>query len=315
MSALPQRQRSLSMPPSVLIIVLCHNGVELTLACLESLNNVQYPRFDVLAVDNASTDDTPLMVHQRFPHVNVIETSANLGYAAGNNLGLRHALDNGYDYALLLNNDTEVAQDFLHKLVETCESDQQIGVAGPKIYLHERPNVIYTAGGAINWHAGTTETIGIGVEDRGQFDTRQDVDFINGCAFMARCEAIRQTGLIDVRFGMYFEEVEWCVRIARAGWRLVYAPASVVWHKIKLERHDQSPRVTYYMARNRLLFLRLTGAPPSAWMNALVRQDLRTWLSWTLRPKWRNRAPQRGAMTQAYRDYLRGRFGMVQVGG
>ena len=101
------------MSPRVLVIVLCHNGVELTLACLESLRRVEYERADVLIVDNASTDGTPEAVRTRFPEVTVVEAGANLGFAAGNNVGLRYALDHGYDYALLLNNDTEVAPDFL----------------------------------------------------------------------------------------------------------------------------------------------------------------------------------------------------------
>jgi GT2 family glycosyltransferase len=118
--------------------------------------------------------------------------------------------------------------------------------------------------------------------------------------------------LIDARFGMYFEETEWCVRIARAGWRLTYVPSSIVLHKIQLDRHDQSPKVTYYMARNRLLFLRLTGAPSSAWLNAMVVQDLRTWLSWRIKPKWRGRSAQRVAIQRGWRDFLRGRFGMIE---
>jgi hypothetical protein len=299
--------------PSVLIVVLCYNGVELTLDCLTSLRKLDYAHTHVLVVDNASSDDTSTLVRQRFPEVTVIETGRNLGYAEGNNTGLRYALEHGFDYALLLNNDTEVAPDFVGRLVDACEADPKIGASGPKIYLHDRPGVLYTAGGAIHWWDGTTETIGLGEEDLGQHDARRDVDFINGCAMLVRRAAIEQAGLIDPRFGMYFEETEWCVRIIRAGWRLVYEPAAVVWHKIKLDKHDASPRVTYYMARNRLLFLRLTHAPARVWFKAAITQDLRTWLSWRVKSKWRSRAAQRDAMRRGWRDFLHGRFGMAEM--
>jgi GT2 family glycosyltransferase len=301
------------MTPRVLIVVLTYNGAELTLACLASLAKLDRPGADVIVVDNASTDNTAARVSEGYPSVVLIETGSNLGYAGGNNFGLRYAWAHGYDYALLLNNDTEVAPDFVTHLVDVCEREPDIGAAGPKITLFDRPNIIYTAGGSIDWRNGTTETVGLGEEDRGQYDALRDVDFVNGCAILVRRVAVEQAGLIDARFGMYFEETEWCVRIARAGWRLTYVPTSVVRHKIQLERHDLSPRVTYYMARNRLLFLRLTRAPLGAWLNAMVAQDLRTWLSWRIRPKWRGRQAQRIAIQHGWRDFFRGRFGMAET--
>ena len=131
------------MTPSVLIIVLCYNGVELTLACLESLQRLDYERADVLVVDNASSDGTPTIVRSRFPGVEMVEAGTNLGYAAGNNVGLSLMLDRGYDYGLLLNNDAEVAPDFLSGLVTACEQDSTIGVAGPKIYYRDHPQTIW----------------------------------------------------------------------------------------------------------------------------------------------------------------------------
>jgi GT2 family glycosyltransferase len=113
---------------------------------------------------------------------------------------------------------------------------------------------------------------------------------------------------------MYYEEVEWCVRIARRGWRIVYAPGGRLWHKIRPGAQDQSPRITYYMTRNRLLFLRLTHAPLRAWLHAVFLQDLRTWLSWRVRRRWHGRALQRTALCSAWRDFVRSRFGMVTWG-
>jgi len=300
------------MSPRVLVIVLCYNGVELTLACLGSLRQQEYEQADILVVDNASQDNTPASVQARFPQVQVIETGANLGFAAGNNIGLRYALDHGYDYAMLLNNDTEVAPDMLSVLIAAGMQDPTTGALGPKIYYHDRPQTLWSAGGIIDWRRGGWSLMrGIDSVDTGQFDTLADVDFVTGCALLVRRSTIERVGMLDERFGMYYEETEWCVRVARAGWRIVCVPGARLWHKIHTDSQDRSPRITYYMARNRLLFLRLTHAPLSTWLYAALFQDLRTWFSWALKPRWRWRAAQRAAMTHAWRDFARNRFGMV----
>jgi GT2 family glycosyltransferase len=301
------------MMPRVLIIVLCYNGAELTLACLEALRRQEYGRADVLVVDNASRDGTPALVRSRFPEVALIETGANLGFAAGNNVGLRYALEHGYDYALLLNNDTEVAPDFLSLLVRAAEADSAIGVVGPTIYYFDRPDIIWSAGGTIDWWRGNSAMRGNGAVDRGQYGTPGDVDFVSGCALLCRCAVLERAGLLDERFFMYYEEAEWCVRAARAGFRIVHVPAAHVLHKIPLDARADQPYVAYYMTRNRLLFLRATGAATLAWLHALLIQDLRTCLSLSLRPKWRAKRPHRDAMLRAWGDFLRRRFGRCEL--
>ncbi len=300
------------VPPRVLVIVLCYNGVALTLACLSSLGRLDYPYADLLVVDNGSSDDTPALVRAQFPKATVLEMGVNLGYAAGNNVGLRYALAHGYDYALLLNNDTEVAPNLVDALLAACAADPSIGVAGPKICYADRPQTLWSAGGAIDWQRGVGRMRGLDAVDGRSFEQQADVDFVTGCALLVRREVLERVGLIDERFGMYFEEVEWCVRIGRAGWRIVYVPAGRVWHKIVPAQQEQSPRITYYMARNRLLFLRLTRAPLRAWLHAALLQDLRTWLSWRIRRRWRGRAAQRAALGRAWRDFFLARFGMAE---
>jgi GT2 family glycosyltransferase len=297
------------MPPSVLIILLCYNGVDLTRACLASLRRVDYDRRDILVVDNASRDRTVAAVRAEFPDVGVVETGANLGFAAGNNVGLRRALGCDYDYALLLNNDTEVAPDFLQMLVEAGEADPSIGVLGPTIYYHQRPDTIWSAGGIIDRRRGRSVMRGLGECDPGQYRAVSEVDFVTGCALLCKRPVLEQVGLLDERFFMYYEEAEWCVRARRAGFRIVHVPAARVLHKIPLDARADQPYVSYYMTRNRLLFLRASGAPWGAWLHAAVVQDLRTCLSLSLRPKWRDRRQQRDAMIRAWNDFLRRRFG------
>lgn len=296
----------------VLVVILCYNGIELTLDCLRSLREGAAGT-DVLVVDNASTDGTPQIVRERFPEVKVLESGANLGYAGGNNLGIAHALEQGYEFVLLLNNDTVVADGFLEPLLAACDANLQVGAAGPKVYYHDRPSLIYSIGGAVDWTRGASSMLGLNEVDAGQYDKAGliDVDFVNGCALLMRSAAIRQCGMLDARFGMYYEETEWCVRLARAGWRICTVPASRIWHKISPQQQAVSPRVGYYMARNRLLFLRLTHAPLRAWVHAALLQDGRTLLSYSVRPKWRGQRAQRDAILRGWRDFLRGRYGMA----
>ncbi len=299
------------MPPRVLIIILCYNGVADTLACLESLQHVEYPSFDILVLDNASSDGTPEKVRNRFPQVTVIENGANLGFAAGNNVGLRYMLRHGYDYALLLNNDTEVAPDFLDHLVAVAESDPTIGATGPTITYYERPDLIWSAGGMIDWKRGIA-VMRTNEVDCGQYREPARVDFVTGCALLVKRAVLERAGLLDERFFMYFEETEWCVRIGRAGFRILHVPQARVLHKIPLNARFDREYLAYYMTRNRLLFLRATGAPLSTWLHALIVQDLRTYLSLVLRPKWRTRSGRIG-MRSAWMDFWRGRFGKWEM--
>jgi len=298
----------------VTIVVLNYNGRVDTLACLASLRRLRYPSYRVLVVDNGSRDGSVAAVREAYPEVEVIACGGNLGFAAGNNLGVRQALQDRAEYVLLLNNDTVVDPTLLDRLVDACERDPRIGATGPKIYYFDRPTVIWSAGGNIDWRRGRTSMRGLDCEDDGRFDSPSDVDFVTGCALLVRRAALQSAGLLDERFGMYYEETEWCVRIARAGWRITFVPQGLVWHKIRPAAQAQSARIIYYMTRNRLLFLRTVRAPLSAWLHALLLQDLRTWCAWRLLPRCQGYAEQRAALRSAWRDYARGRFGMVSEG-
>jgi len=301
--------------PHVLIVVLNWNGLADTLACLESMRRLEYPAYEVLVVDNGSSDGSPAAIRERFPDVTLIETGENLGFAGGNNVGIRHALEIGADYVLLLNNDTEVSPDFLSRLVDAAEADSQVGMAGPTIYYYDRPEVIWSAGGEIDWRRGCTRMVGLDERDDGQFGgAPREVDFITGCAVLVRATALRQAGLLDERFFMYYEEVEWCVRTRRAGFRIVHVPQAHIWHKIAPSAQSDSPRVHYYMTRNRLLFLKASRAGWQAWMHTLFAEYLRTLISWSVRPRWRGkRVAVRQAMLRAIGDAWRGQWGQQPV--
>lgn len=296
--------------PRVTAVVLNWNGLEDTTACLASLAEADYPSLEVVVVDNGSTDGSPGLLRQRFPRVALLETGENLGYAGGNNVGLRYALERGADYVLLLNNDTEVAPGFLRRLVEAAEADPRVGVVGPTIYYYDRPDVVWSAGGAIDWRRGRTRMVGLDEPDRGQFGTApREVDFVSGCAMLVRREAVERVGLLDERFFLYYEEVEWCVRIRRAGFRILHVPGAHIWHKIPSDGREASPMVHYYMSRNRLLFLESTGAGYRAWIHTLLMEYMRRSIAWTVRPKWWGKRAQRRALWRGVVDHFRGRWG------
>lgn len=240
--------------PYVVIILLTRNQKKHTIECLCSLENLDYPNFRIIVVDNGSTDSTPEEIRTKFPRVTLIENEENLGFAEGNNVGIRQAIGKGADYVLLLNNDTVVAPDLLTELVRVAEADTQIGIVGPKIYYYDEPDRIQSAGGRINWKRATSTLIGTGEIDRGQYDQTREVDFVSGCALLVKKEVIKKVGLMDPAYFLYYDEVDWSVRISRAGFKLVYVPSGKVWHKDAVSSGKDSPLFNYYIARNKLLF-------------------------------------------------------------
>jgi hypothetical protein len=301
------------MKPRVAIVVLNWNNWRDTAECLASLQHLDYPNYEVVVVDNGSTDGSPERIHDRFPDVTVLENGANLGYAGGNNVGLRYALARGAEGVLLLNDDTEVAPDLLSRLVEGTESEERVAAAGPTIYYYDPPHLIWSAGGRIDSRRGRTSILSLDEADYGQLgDEPREVDFATGCALWMSRQALRRVGLLDERFFAYFEEIEWCARARRAGFRVLHVPLAHVWHKVPHDARESSPGVHYYMTRNRLLFLRLAGAGWRAWLHTLGGEYLRRLCSWTLRPRWRGKRAQRAATVRGIVDFFRGRWGMYE---
>ncbi len=300
--------------PKVATIVLNWNQSGLTLACLASLVRVDYAEHAITVVDNGSTDGSVAAFREQYPLLTVLENAENLGYTGGNNVGLRHALNSNADYLLVLNNDTEVAPDLIRLLVDAAEADPSVGMVGPTIYYCSRPDTVWSAGGMIDWRNGRTAMVGLNERDAGQFGgVPREVDFITGCAMLVRRSVLESVGLLDDRFFAYYEDTEWCVRTRRAGFKIIHVPAAKVWHKISPETQMDSPTVRYYMARNRLLFMRLGGASFGAWIRALALDYFRPLISWSVRPKWRGRRGRRRVTVLAMNDALHGRWGRCRA--
>jgi GT2 family glycosyltransferase len=228
--------------PSIAVIVLTWNGRDLTLDCLRSLEGITTPGVRIIVVDNASSDGTVEAIRARYgDRFDIVENATNLGFAAGNNAGIRRALADGADFVLLLNNDTIVAPEFLTELVRPM-GDPSIGITAPKIFYAEPRDRIWFAGGEISLWRGTARHIGIRETDRGQYDQERDIDYATGCALLARREVFEKAGDLDPGYRAYFEDADFCLRARAAGYRVRYVPAARVWHRISASTGGQLSR-------------------------------------------------------------------------
>jgi GT2 family glycosyltransferase len=301
--------------PTVAIVILNWNNAPDTADCLDSVAQMDYRPFRTYVVDNGSTDGSPERLRARYPDLNLIRLPENIGYAAGNNAGIQIALTEGAQSVLVLNNDTLVEPSFLGELVRAAQAVPGAGMVGPLVLCEHPRSDVFAAGSFIDWWRGE-------VRHRGMFRRRSDldvaleneqVDFIAGCGVLVSREVIETIGMLDPRYFLNFEDVEWCVRAHRAGFRVIFNPAAVMYHKISATLGQSSPANTYYMTRNALGFFwehapagrRL---PPVA---HILGRTLRTMTAWSLRsayqsPTFRRR---RHANLLAVRDFVRGRRG------
>jgi GT2 family glycosyltransferase len=243
--------------PKVVIVVLNWNGKHTTVECLESLLEVGYSNYEILLVDNGSTDGSQECFRARYPEITLLDNRVNLGFAGGNNVGIRWAIDRRADYILLLNNDTVAHERFLAELVRVAERDSQIGFVGPKICYydcHGRRDVIAFAGGRINLWIGKALNIGDREKDRAQYDDIKEVDYVQGACLLVKSEVVQRIGLLDATLFAYWEETDWCVRGYRAGYKSVFVPKAKIWHKVAAS--SGGVRRRYYLTRNLFWFMK-----------------------------------------------------------
>lgn len=240
--------------PLVSIILLNYNNTPFTIDCLKSLNEITYKNVEVIVVDNASREDPTEALKAVYPDVVMVMSKDNLGYAGGNNLGTEAARGK---HVLFLNNDTEVEPEFLEPLVAKLESDPSIGMVSPKIIYYDTDNLIQYAGSAgINPYTGRGTKIGHLEPDDGKHDTSTPTQLVHGAALLAPMEAIEKVGLMPDIFFIYYEEHDWCERFKRNGYKMFYVAESKIYHKESATVGRISPMKSYYMTRNRLMFIR-----------------------------------------------------------
>ncbi len=243
------------MLPRIGIVILNWNGWRDTIECLASLRHTDYPldRLNVVVVDNGSSDESISQLRQQ-TGITLLELASNVGFAAGNNIGIQHALADDCDYVLLLNNDTVVRSDFLRPLLQVFDTDTSSGIVSPKILHYDRPDLLWYAGGRFRHPRLIGEMIGLSQLDENQYDRAQVVDFAVGCCMLTRRAVFERIGYFDERFFCYHEDVDYSIRAMRAGFTVWYQPASVVLHKVSQSTQDNAARRTFLYTQSRVLF-------------------------------------------------------------
>lgn len=251
----------------VAVIIVNWNLKEDTLECLTSLGNLDLKNIELqtIVVDNGSTDGSVEAIKKKFPKTNIIVSKKNLGFTGGNNLGIAQALKDKADYIWLLNNDTVVGKEALRELIKVFKDN--VGIVGSKIYFYEgrefhneryqpgeRGKVIWYAGGFIDWQNMYGSHRGVDAVDIGQFSEPVETDFVTGCSMIVFAKVFEKIGKLDEKFYLYLEDLDFCLRAKRAGFKLVFSPKSIVWHKnAGSSARPGNPLQEYYFTRNRLL--------------------------------------------------------------
>lgn len=270
---------AVKMRPAVLVVILNWNGREWLEGCINSVVQLDYPRFDVLVVDNGSVDGSVELVRRRFPEVQVLETGANLGYSGGFNAGMSHSLARSADYYLLLNNDTTIAPDALTALVDAAVANPHAGFLSGKVYFESEPDVLQTVGKMEHRYLWNGPHVGYGETDVGQYDEIAERPFLDAVYLLVPRGLYEDVGPLNPDLFLQGEEFDWQLRAKNRGWKCLYVPGAKVWHYGSRSMGGVgSPVSEYFVVRSRLVVMALHGG---------VRRFVRLW-AWT--GYWRTRS-------------------------
>lgn len=230
----------------IFIIVLNFNGGKKVLKCLNSLKK---ERAGIIVVDNDSFDNSPEIIKKKFPKVKVIKNDKNIGFAAGNNIGIQYALKQNADAVVLLNQDTIIGKSFSNLLFKNSAD-----IVGPIIRFKRKGRLVYDYGGRINWLVGKTkhqESFVVSLSKKLNF---HKPDYVSGCAMMIKRPVFEKIGLLDEKFFLYFEDVDFCQRAKKAGFKIAIEPKTIIFHEL-IEGKKKSFFQIYHLMRSNLIFI------------------------------------------------------------
>lgn len=235
----------------VFVIVLNFKGQEDTKECILSIQNSSYTNYEIVIVDNGSHDGSVPFFKETFPNVTLLDTGMNLGYAGGNNVGIRYALENGADAILVLNNDTVLHRDCLKEFVLASEKLPNSALGG-RVYYYDEPTEMQHFGGVWEKKKGKFKNL---PDATFLIDSPQSLDFITGCALFVPRKIFEEVGLFEEAFFLYYEEIDWCFRIRKKGFSCTYVPKPTLWHKESKSFTTPKPPQSYFQWRNRIFFI------------------------------------------------------------
>jgi len=251
----------------IFVILVHYLNQDITEKCLNSLNHLNKHNLivEVVIVNNNPKEDL-IKLKQKYFKYTFLDSRENLGFAEGNNIGIRKALGNGANYILILNNDTIIDQNLIIDLIEPFKLDKMIGAVSPKIYFapgyeyhinryqkNELGKVIWYAGGIFDWQNVLGSHRGVDKVDKGQYDTQMETDFITGCAVMIKKEVINKVGFFDASLFMYLEDIDLSQRIKNSGYKIIFCPKGRLWHFNSGSSTVGSNLQDYFITRNRLV--------------------------------------------------------------
>lgn len=254
--------------PRIALVILNWNGLKDTLACLESTKKIDYPNVETIIVDNGSTDGSCALIQERFPTATLIQNTANLGFAEGNNIGIRYALKNDASYIFLLNNDTVVDPQILNAFLKTFKEHPEAGILGAKIYLFDQKDTLDHLGGIWNPKSARFDLIGNRKLDTlNAFQSPQEIDYVCGAGLIAHRTVWETVGLLEAKFFLIWEESDFCFRARRAGFKTLTCPQAKIWHKVSASFVGK-PHSTYFWWRNRLFWIE---------RNCTLKEKIKIW--------------------------------------
>lgn len=236
----------------VSLITVNYNQSVVTSQLLDTLMGLTYSNYEIIVVDNGSTKESPNWLQEKYPSINLVKTGENLGFAGGNNAGIKASKG---EYLLFVNNDTEVPPGFVEPIVKLMESDSTIGMVSPKIKFFNQPSIIQYAG-FTKMSAITVRNRAIGYlcKDKGDYDVTKETYSIHGAAMMVKREVIDKVGLMPEIYFLYYEEHDWAQMAIKEGYKLYYCPLSYILHKESVSTGKESSLKTYYLNRGRLIY-------------------------------------------------------------
>ncbi|MBR6450646.1 MAG: glycosyltransferase family 2 protein [Fibrobacter sp.] len=283
----------------IAVILVNYNGFSDTVNCIDSLCNSETP-LHIIVVDNASKEDEAALINQKYSNITTFRENKNLGFTGGNNIGIQWALDNGYEYIALLNNDTVIDNKLFSNLLKWADRDT---VVLPYMYYYSDPNSLWYGGGFINRRTGNAEHILKTVKDETPFEC----NFATGCCLLAHRDIWQSVGLLNDRYFMYNEDTEFSIRLIKAHKKIKIIPSAKLWHKVgKSSGGPLSPLSSYYVTRNRLHLLKVYKDffSFSAYYFTLV-----TRIFWAIRMKLKGKKHLADAFLKGIKDAQKGIMG------